>query len=356
MDDNSRALLFRLLETPSPSGFETAGQRVWAEAVRPLADEFASDTYGNAFATLNPGGSPRILLAGHADELGFMVSYISDEGFLHFQGIGGVDRAVIRGQRVTVHGAGGPVGGVTGQLAVHLQEPEARKKVPEMHEMIIDIGARSKHEAQQVVAVGDAVTYSAGVLPLLGDRIAARGCDNRIGTWAAAEALRRIAARREELSACVIAASTIQEENGAYGATMAAYHLRPDVAIVVDVTHATDIPQSSKARHGDIRLGAGPVISVGSSNHPVVNHRLLAVAEANGIPLQTEINPRFTGTDADTIFLQRGGIATVCLGLPNRYMHSPAEVIDLADLDHLAALLAAFALDVQSGESFRVDL
>jgi putative aminopeptidase FrvX len=356
MNDPARAFLTRLLETPSPSGFEAAGQRVWADYVRPHADAFESDSYGNALATLNPAGSPKILISGHADELGFMVGYINDDGFLYFKGIGGVDPALIRGQRVIVHGRGGDVQGVTGQLAVHLQTADDRKKVPEIHEMVIDIGARSRKAAEEVVAVGDAVTYAAGVHTLLEDRIAARGCDNRIGTWAAAEALRRIAARRGELQACVVAASTIQEENGLYGATMAAYRVKPDVAIVIDVTHATDTPQATKSKHGDIRLGRGPVLSVGSSNHPVVNQRLRAVAEKAGIPLQTEINPRQTGTDADAIFLQRGGIPTVSIGLPNRYMHSPVEVIELADLDAIAELLAAFALDVKSGEAFRVEI
>ncbi|HEY8898948.1 MAG TPA: M42 family metallopeptidase [Chthoniobacterales bacterium] len=356
MTDPARDFLTRLLETPSPSGFEAAGQRVWANHVRPHADTFESDSYGNAWATLNPAGTPRILLAGHADELGFMVGYINDDGFLYFKGIGGVDPALIRGQRVIVHGRNGSVPGVTGQLAIHLQKPDDRKKVPDIEELTIDIGARSRAEAEAVVAVGDAITYSAGVLPLLGDRIAARGCDNRIGTWAAAEALRRIAARRDELQACVIATSTIQEENGLYGATMAAYTVRPDVALVVDVTHATDTPQASKTKHGDVRLGKGPVISIGSANHPVVNRRLRTVAEKAGIALQAEINPRWTGSDADAVFVTRGGIPTASIGLPNRYMHSPVEVIELSDLDALANLLAAFVLDVQADEKFRVEI
>jgi endoglucanase len=356
MIDDARAFLTRLLETPSPSGFEARGQRVWADYVRPHADAFESDTYGNAWATLNPAGSPKILISGHADELGFMVSYINEDGFLSFKGIGGVDAALIRGQRVIVHGKNGPVPGVTGQLAIHLQKPDDRKKVPEIEELTIDIGARSRAEAESVVAVGDAITYAAGVHPLLGDRIAARGCDNRIGTWAAAEALRRIAARRDELKACVVAGSFIQEENGLYGATMAAYRVKPDAAIVMDVTHATDTPQASKAKHGDVRLGGGPVLSIGSANHPVINQRLRAVAAKAGIPLQAEINPRHTGTDADAIFLTRGGIPTSTVGLPNRYMHSPVEIIQLSDLDALAELLTAFVLDVQAGEEFRVTI
>jgi endoglucanase len=220
--------------------------------------------------------------------------------------------------------------------------------------MFIDIGAKNKAEALDVVAIGDPITYSSGVLPLRNGRIAARACDNRIGTFAAAEGLRVAAAEGRKLNACVVAVSTIQEENGLYGASMAGYSVHPDVALVVDVTHATDTPNCTKSKHGDVKLGAGPVISIGSANHPVVNERLRKVARKQGLPLQVEANPRYTGTDADAIFRQRGGIATTSLGLPNRYMHSPVEVIDLADLENLGELLGRFAIDLRKGERFAV--
>ncbi len=268
MREPSFDFLKRLLETPSPSGFETLGQRVWISYAEQFADRIESDSYGNVFAMFNSEGSPRILLAGHSDELGLMITHISEDGFLYFKGIGGVDRAMLRGRRVIVHGAAGPVPGVTGHLAIHMQEPDDRKKVPEFHEVFIDIGVGSRAEAGQLVRVGDAVTIDADVFKLTGDRIAARACDNRIGTWSAAEALRHLSGERERLSASVVAVSTIQEENGLYGATMAAYRVRPDAALVVDVTHATDIPICSKPKHGDVKLGGGPVISIGSANHP----------------------------------------------------------------------------------------
>lgn len=332
-----------------------AAQRVWADYVRPHCDEFSTDAYGNAFARLGSADAvPHIVLAGHIDELGFMVSHINDDGFLFVQGIGGVDRALFRGQRVHVHGPQGVIHGVTGSLAIHLQEPDDRKKVPELHEMYVDIGAKSKEEAGRLARVGDSITYADGFEALQNNRVAARGCDNRIGVWSAAEALRRLASKRAR--ACVTAVSTVQEENGLYGATMAAYALKPDVALIVDVTHGTDIPNCSKPKHGDVRLGLGPVISFGSSNHPIVVQRLLDVAAKEGIPIQREANPRRTGTDADAFFLQRGGIPTASLGLPNRYMHSPVEVIDLADLEAMARLLAAFCRSVSPGESFHATL
>jgi len=348
--------LKKLLETPSPSGFETSGQRVWMDYVSQFADEISSDAYGNCIAIVNPKGTPRVLLTGHSDEIGFMVQFISEEGFIYFQSIGGSDPALARGQRVVIHGQGGAVRGVIGQLAVHMQEPDDRKKVPDLHQMFIDIGARSKAEARKQVRVGDPITYDYGVVELGNGRIAARGCDNRIGTFAAAEGLRLAAENRKKLKACVIAASTIQEENGLYGATMTGYSVHPDVALVVDVTHATDIPLCTKTKHGDVKLGHGPVISIGSSNHPVVNARLETVARRQKIEVQYEANPRWTGTDADAIFRQRGGVATVSIGLPNRYMHSPVEVIELDDLEEIGRLMGAFVLDVKPGERFAVKI
>ncbi len=347
--------LEKLINTPSPSGFEVGAQRVWAEYVKPHCDDFNSDAYGNAFARLGkPDKRPHVVIAGHIDELGFMVSHISEDGFLFVQGIGGIDRALFRGQRVHVHGRKGAISGVTGSLAIHLQEPDDRKKVPELHEMYVDIGAGSKADAEKLVRVGDAITYADGFDVLENNRVAARGCDNRIGVWSAGDALRQLAAKPP--AACVTAVSTVQEENGLYGATMAAYSLKPDVALIVDVTHGTDIPNCSKPKHGDVRLGKGPVISFGSSNHPLVVQRLLDVAAKEKIPVQAEANPRRTGTDADAFFIQRGGIPTASLGLPNRYMHSPVEVIDLGDLENMAKLLAAFCRSVKPGESFHVKL
>lgn len=356
MNPDSVAFLYELLETPSPSGFERRGQRVWSNRVAQFADKVESDSYGNVFATLHPEGQPKIVLAGHADELGLMVTHIDDEGFLFFKGIGGVDRGLLRGQRVVISGRDGPVQGVVGHLAIHLQEPDDRKKTPEFHELFIDIGAKNKQEAARAVRIGDPVTLAGGIWKLAGNRIAARGCDNRIGTWAVAEALRLLHEHGGACPAQVVAVSTVQEENGLYGASMIGYRLRPTVALVVDVTHATDIPACSKPKHGEIKMGAGPVISLGSSNHPVVCDRLLHVAAAKKIPVQTEAAPRFTGTDADAIFLQRGGIPTVSIGLPNRYMHSPVEVIDLDDLEALARLLCAFCESVDRDETFRVEI
>ena len=355
MRSESLTFLTTLLNTPTPSSEEARGQRVWLDYVKPFADEVETDTYGNVIAILNPGGSPKIMVEGHADEIAFQVQYIDDNGFLWFSGVGGHDPALARGQRVHVHGRDGEVLGVIGALAVHMQDRK-KQEVPELHELFIDIGAASRKDAEKRVAVGDMVTYIVGWQQLAGDVYIARACDNRIGTFVAAEVLRLCAKAGKKLKPCVVAASAVGEENGLYGAQMLGYSVRPDAALVIDVAQATDIPITNKKRFGDIKLGQGPILSRGSVNHPMLVNRLEEVARKNKIAFQRGIDPRRSGTDADAIFLQRGGIASVAIGVPNRYMHTPVEAVHLGDLENLAAWLTAFLLDVKSKESFKVKI
>lgn len=351
----SLEFLQELLDTPSPSSAEAAGQRVWLDYVKKFADRVETDSYGNALAFINPNGSPRIMVCGHADEIAFQVQYIDSDGFIYFAPVGGPDPALARGQRVHIHTAKGKVLGVIGSLAIHMQDRGKKAEVPEWHDMFIDIGAANKKEAEQRVSVGDLITYTVSCQQLNGDIWIARACDNRIGTFVAAETL-RLCAEAKKLNACVIAASTIQEENGLYGAAMVGYSMKPDVALVVDVGQATDIPITNKKRFGDAALGKGPLLSRGSINHPAVVNRLVDVAKRKKITYQPAIDPRASGTDADSIFLQRGGIPTVSIGVPNRYMHTPVEAIHLGDLESLAKWLSAFAIDLQSGEKFKVKI
>jgi endoglucanase len=355
MRESSLKFLQTLLQTPSPSGAETAGQRVWLNYVKTWADQVETDAYGNAVAILNPGGSPRVLVAGHADEIAYQVQYIDKDGFLYFSAVGGPDHALARGQRVHVHSAKGPVLGVIGSLAVHMQDRGKDAKVPEVYELFIDIGAKSKAEAAKRVAVGDWITYTVGCEPLHGDIWIARACDNRIGTFVAAEVL-RLVSEKKKISPCLIVASTVQEENGLYGAQMVGYSAQPDLALVVDVGQATDIPIANPKRFGEVALGQGPILSKGSVNHPVLVERLEAVAKKQKIKFQRGIDPRWSGTDADGIFWQRGGIPTVSLGVPNRYMHTPVEAIHLGDLENLAKWLSAFVLDLRFEEKFKVKI
>ena len=354
MRSESLDFLTTLLNTPTPSGEEARGQRVWLDYLKPFADKTETDTYGNATAVLNPGGSPKIMIEGHADEIAFQIQYIDDDGFIWFSGVGGHDASLARGQRVHIHARGGQVLGVIGALAIHMQDRGKRADVPELHELFIDIGAADRKEAEQRVAVGDFVTYIVGWQQLAGDIYIARACDNRIGTFVAAEVLRLCAKAGKKLKACVVAASAIGEENGLYGAQMLGYSVRPDAALVIDVAQATDLPITNKKRFGDTKLGRGPILSRGSVNHPVLVQRLEEVAVKNKITFQRGIDPRRSGTDADAIFLQRGGIATAAVGIPNRYMHTPVEAVHLNDLVVLAEWITAFILDLKTGESFKV--
>jgi endoglucanase len=354
MRNESLEFLKRLVNTPSPSGHETRGQRVWLEYAKAYADETFSDAYGNCVAVLNKGGSPRLMLAGHADEIGLTVNYINDDGYLYVRRVGGVDPAITKAQRVVIHSAKGPVRGVVGNVAPHLMKAEKERKVPEIHELFIDIGVSSGKEAVKLVQVGDPITLEDEFELLRNDLAVARAFDNRIGTFAVAEALRLLVESRRRLKAEVCAVSNIMEEVGLFGARQIAYSLKPDVAIVVDVTHATDYPTVNKQMHGDIHVGRGPTLTHGGCNHPVVVARLEQVARQRKIKLQHEAISSTSGTDTDVIFWTRGGIPSALISLPNRYMHSPVEVVSLKDLERIPELMAAFALSLRREESFKV--
>jgi putative aminopeptidase FrvX len=336
---DSISFLKRLLSTPGPSGDEAAAGRVWREEADTFADRTWADVRGSSFAVLE-GGAPRVLLAGHVDEIGFMVSYIDDDGFLTFQPVGGWDSQVLVGQRVRLLGKQGEVVGVIGKKPIHLMRPDEREKVSKIEDLWIDIGAANRAEAQEQVRVGGVGVIDAPVYEFPNGRVVSRSIDNRIGAYTVLEALRLLAADRPQ--ATVAAVATAQEEIGLFGASVAAFSFDPQVAIAVDVTFATDHPNSNKRQNGEVKLGGGPVLSRGSANSPVVHEMLIATAEREGIPYSVQITPRYTGTDADAIHIARGGVATGVVSIPNRYMHSPNEMIQLSDVENAARLIAAF--------------
>ncbi len=356
MRKESLSFLKTLINTPSPVGHEVRGQRVWLDYAGQFADETFSDTYGNCVAVLNKGGSPRLMLSGHADEIAMAVNYINDEGYLYVRRMGGVDAAITKAQRVVIHTAKGPVKGVVGNVAPHLMKEEKEPKPPKIHDLFIDIGVASRKEAEELVRIGNPITLTDEFELLRNDLAVARAFDNRIGTFAVAETLRLLKASKAKLQAEVCAVSNVQEEVGLHGARQIAYSLKPDVALVVDVTHATDYPTVSKAQHGDVRIGKGPAITHGGCNHPEVVARIEALAKANKIPLQHEAMSSTSGTDTDAIFWTRGGIASGLISLPNRYMHSPVELVSLKDLEMISELLAAFAASLKKGEEFKVKI
>ena len=352
--------LFHLLRTASPTGFEAAGQRVWAAHVRGLADRIEQDAYGNAWATLDGAGgpagvAPRVMFEAHADEIGFAVKHVTDDGFVRVDRIGGTDHVIARARRVVFAGSDGPVAGILGHTAIHLRDRDD-EKVPKVEDLYVDVGAS---DAAGVAALGLRVGHPgvyADAAERTGEtRISGRALDNRVGGFVLAQLLARLRSG-ERPAATVVALNAVQEEIGGNGAKMATYAVRPDVAVVLDVTHATDTPGIDAAKHGRITLGGGPSVTHGTVNHPAVVARLVAVAEAEGIPLQHESSSRYSGTDTDVIFTSRAGIPSALVSIPMRYMHSTVETVDVGDVEQTVALLAAFARSVRTDDTFRTDV
>jgi endoglucanase len=348
----SFAFLQTLLDTPGPSSFEAAPARAWRAEAQRFADSVSADVAGNSFATLDSKASPRLMFAGHIDEIGVMVTHIDDEGYLSFDGIGGWDQQVFVGQRVVLLGRSGRVTGVVGKKAIHLMDKDERDKVSKVEDLWIDIGAIDRAEAESRVRIGDPGVLAAGVIEFPNGRLVSRSIDNRIGAFVVLEALRLLAKDRPR--ATVSAVATTREEIAATGggARSSASRLEPDVAIVVDVTHATDYPGVDKRKHGDYRLGGGPAISRGASVSEIVFELLIETAESEKIPYRIEAASRDTHTDAEAIFNAHRGVATGLVSVPNRYMHSPNEMVALDDLERTARLLAAFARKLGPDTSF----
>ena len=352
MTPESLAFLKTLLDTPGPSSFEAAPARAWRAEAQRFADSVSADVAGNSFATLDSKVSPRLMFAGHIDEIGIMVTHVDDEGFLSFDGIGGWDQQVFVGQRVVILGRSGRVTGVVGKKAIHLMDKDERDKVSKVEDLWIDIGAVDRSEAESRIRIGDPGVLAAGVIEFPNGRLVSRSIDNRIGAFVVLEALRLLAKDRPR--ATVSAVATTREEIAATGggARSSAHSLEPDVAIVVDVTHATDYPGVDKRKHGDYRLGGGPTISRGASVSEIVFELLIETAESEGIPYRIEAASRDTHTDAEAIFNAHRGVATGLVSVPNRYMHSPNEMVALDDLERTARLLAAFARKLGPDTSF----
>ena len=342
MDTRSLEFLKRLLDSPGPSSYEVLPARAWRTEAETFADRVEADVNGNSFASLEAPTGPRIMLAGHIDEIGIMVTVIDAEGYLSFDPIGGWDHQVFVGQRVQLLTRGGPVPGVIGKKAIHLMDKEAREKASKAEDLWIDIGAADRKEAEQRVRVGDPGVLGSSVMMLPNGRLVSRSLDNRVGSFVVLEALRQLATSRP--AARVTAAATTREEIGytGGGARPGAAALQADVAIVVDVTHATDYPGIEKRKHGEFKLGGGPTITRGASINPVVVELLTEAASAEQIPVSFEASPRQTSTDADNIFSALRGVATGLVSVPLRYMHSPNEMVATEDLERAARLLAAF--------------
>jgi endoglucanase len=356
MKKDSKDFLFKLLETPSPSGFEQPIQRVVRRRMGKFADEIRADVHGNLVVSFNPGAKIKVMLAGHCDQIGLMVTHIDESGFLSVSQIGGIDAAVLPGSKLLIHTSDGPLQGVIGYKPVHLTPASERGKKVELKKAWVDVGL-SASEAKKKIRVGDPITYHLGVTELGKNLIASPGCDDKVGLYVVMEALRLVSAAvkgkdKKKFPVALHAVSTVQEEIGLRGARTSAFGIDPLVGIAVDVTHATDNPGAEAKRVGTVKLGDGPTISRGANINNVLEELLTSTAKRKKIKTQPLSAPGATGTDANPIQITRQGVAAGLIGIPNRYMHTQVEVVDLRDLDAAAKLIAETVMRITSRMTF----
>lgn len=343
---DSLHFLETLIHTPSPVGYESKGQSIWVAEMEKVASRVETDTYGSAAAYLDvDSDAPTVMIEAHCDEIGMVVNYISEDGFIYVNKLGGSDSTIARARRVYIHNRKGTVFGVTGHMAIHLQDQKnGGGKEPSWKEIYVDIGVKSREEALEMVQIGDPVTYTEQIEWINDQMISGRALDNRIGGFILTEVMKELSQRKEELRVNVVALNSVQEEVGGFGAKMMAYRIHPTWALVTDVTHATDIPSVDAKEHGMISLGSGPSIQHGGANHPSMVRELEDLAESHEIAIQHEATSVRTGTDTDSIFYQKEGIPSALISVPLRYMHSPVEVAHLSDVKACAEIMKLYAL------------
>jgi len=351
MNKLSEEFLVSLLQAPSPSGYEQPAVKLWRDYLEDDVDELIPDVHGNSIAVLNPDAEFKFMLAGHIDEIGLMVTHIDDKGFLYTAQIGGMDPSLLVGQRVKIMTKKKEVFGVIGRKAIHLMKPEERKKGVEMENIWVDIGADSKRAAEKRVAVGDPIVVDVVCRRLAGDKLVSRATDDKTGAYVVAEVMKALA--RRKLRICVMGVATVQEEVGLRGAITSTYRVNPDAGFALDVTFASDHPETDPKKIGEVKLGKGPVLHRGPNINPVMEDLLFKVAEQKKIPYQVTAEPRGTGTDANAMQLSRGGTATALISIPNRYMHTPVEVISTKDLDNTVKLIVEFLVAHPATRDYR---
>jgi len=350
MEQKAKDFLKKVLTTPSPTGFEQPVQDLVREYAKEFAETVETDVMGNVYAGRNVNAPFRVMMTGHCDQIGLSVQYIDENGYLYVLPLGGWDVQNLIGQHVTIWTKNGPVPGVIGKKPIHLLDAEERKVVPKISDIWVDIGAASKEEAAQNVRVGDAITVRMTYSELKNNRIASSATDDKSGMWVVMEALRRVDASKLKVAAYAV--STTQEEVGLRGATTAAYKINPHVGIAVDVTFTSDCPTIDAKKIGDIRLGSGPAIGRGPNFNPGLVERLTQIGDAQNIPYQLDPSGTPPGTDARNIQVTRAGVATGLVSVPNRYMHSPVEIVSLDDMDACADLLARFIESLDENTDF----
>lgn len=339
-----------LIESISPSGYEQEAAEAWKNRTEKFTDSISTDVHGNCIGVLAKQGVPRVMLAGHIDEIGYMVKYIDKEGFIYFSSVGGIDLHLVPGQRVWIKTKTGRLLGVIGKKPIHLLEESERKKVVEIDHLWIDIGSSNSEQTKQLVEIGDVAVPAVGFEVLHKDRVVGRGFDDKAGAFVVSEVLRHL--HGCDCSASVYGVATVQEELGLRGARTSAYGIAPDIGIAIDVAFATDFPGMEKKKIGEISIGKGPVIARGANINHKVFDLLIEAAKQENIPYQVVAAPRATGTDANVMQLTREGVATALISIPLRYMHTPVEMISLIDLENSIKLIKAFILKLDKNKPF----
>lgn len=340
-----------LVSAPSPSGFEAPAQKVVKEYLKPLADKITIDRNGNLIALKKGSGKLKVMVVGHADEIGLIVNHIDEQGYLYVKSLGGFDVNLLPGLRLDIYHQGKIVRGIIGRKPVHMMRAGDDSPKLKLEDLWIDIGASDKEDALKKVSIGDVITYHSEFEMLSDDLIVSKATDNKAGVYVAAAVMQELA--KKALKVSYYAVSSVGEETTMRGARTSAWQIEPDIALAVDVTFTSDIPGTDKRVIGDVSLGKGPTLSIGAAMHPAVHARLMELAAKHKIPVQIEIAPGRTGTDADAIHDLRGGAAMAVIGIPNRYMHSPNEVISLKDLDSAVKLVSEFVLSLD--DKFSLD-
>jgi endoglucanase len=352
MRPESLDFLKAIVNVPSPSGYEERAAEIYRGYTRAFADEIRTDVHGNVAAILNPGAKVRVMLAGHMDEIGFIIHYISEEGLIYFSGIGGHDSVVPVGQRVWIHGKE-RIPGIIGRKAIHLLKEDERKKKPELDDLWIDVGATSRAQVEEFVALGDVVTFQYEFEHLMNDRATARGFDNKMGSFIVAEALRLLKNDGGlDPGVGVFAVATVQEEIGLRGARTSSFWIEAQSGLAVDVNHAVDYPGVSKTKYGALDIGKGPSVMRGANANAIVFRMIREAAAAEEIPYQVDVAAGGTGTDGNAMQLNRGGMAVGIVGVPLRYMHTPCELLSLTDVENCARLMAAYCRFVKPDTDF----
>lgn len=339
-----------LMNSISPAGFEEEAVRIWKNRTSEFVDEIKIDVHGNTIALLNKNGKLKIMLAGHIDEIGYMVKYIDKEGYIYFSPIGGIDMHLVPGRRVWIKTKQRKILGVIGKKPIHLLEEEERKYIAKIDQLWIDIGAENENEAKTMVEIGDPIVPAVGLEILNKNKVIGRGFDDKVGAFVVSETLRLLA--EKQIKNAVYGVATVQEEIGIRGAITSAFGISPDVGIAIDVTFASDYPDMNKKKIGNIQIGKGPVLARGPNINPKIFELLVKTGEQEKIPFQIEGIPGVSGTDARAIQLTKSGVATGLVSIPNRYMHTPVELVDIQDLENASKLLAAFIVNLDKTSNF----